>query len=252
MSDHPEDARLLELAEGGAPSGDAHVAGCAECRERIEAYVGTAGLLQSASPLSRAYCPSRDELIAREAELTPGRVVARHRHMAACPLCREDLRDFRVLEAEPAPTLAEAAASVAEVVKAKVVLGLDLAARTLKLLESTLAPQPVPALAPVRGAGGSTGVVLRVPFGEGELEISWVAARGGVDLQTRALGGAPRTYRIALLPEEGSSGVWESRTADEAGVAGISGIEPGSHGLAAYGPQSRDPDVEISLSLNSV
>jgi hypothetical protein len=34
---HPSDERLLELAEGHAsPPADAHVAGCAQCRERVE------------------------------------------------------------------------------------------------------------------------------------------------------------------------------------------------------------------------
>lgn len=247
MGEHPEAHELLALAEraddDAAPPARAaaHVAACPECREQLALYRGAARLVREAAPSSRAYCPSRAELSAED--LAPPRAAARARHLAACPLCAEDLADWRALEAAPAPSL------LAPTLGGRVVLLLDAAARALRLLEASFPPLPSATPALVRGeapaAASAAGV--RAPFGEGALELSWTAAGAGVHLRARAAEGAPVPYRVELRDPDGAP--LESRASDEAGVVSLSDLAPGAYRLLAYGPQRSEPELELELEL---
>jgi len=216
-----------------------------------EAFHKVAEYLASASPLARTFCPTPPVLVKRES-LDFAQRDRLDAHLEACPACREDLADLKALTVEPAPDLLTT-------LKAKLVLGLTAASQALQILETNLGLGSSPALAPARGAVSAEAgpAVVCVPFGAGELELSWVAARGEVDLQARAIGGAPLAFRVALAPKgaeeaagEGEgAGVWESRSSDEQGVVALSGLAGGDYTLSAYGPQRRLPDIEVELSL---
>lgn len=213
--------------------------------EEVAAYRTVARVLKAASPLNRATCPGREDLIASKASLGSERASARQTHLDACPLCREDLHDLAALTGEPAPSLLAAATAA---VRAKVVLALDLAGHALELIESTLTPAPPPALAAARGEGRALeGLALRAPFGEGDLELQWIYARGAVDLLVQALGDAPKSYRLTLRRPGG--GIYESRTSDEGGVTRLSGLEPATYALGIYPPQARHPEIQLELDL---
>jgi len=218
--------------------------------EELLAFQASARLLANASPLSRAYCPSPQELIATDKALGGEKADRRQNHIAACPLCRDDLADYRALQVIPEPALSA--------LKGKIVLGLRAAkeavAQALELIETTLTPVAGNPVA-VRGAAEAVApVVLQVPFGEGELELTWQGDAEGIDLQVRAIGRAPIAYRLALAPraeDEGwSAGVWENRTADDSGRASVGGLAAGEYVLTVYGPQRRQPDVEVELTLD--
>ncbi len=250
QTDHPSDADLLATAEAGrdavaaGPAAD-HLAECAACRARLAAYRSAAQLLAEASPAGRAYCPPRAALI--DASLSGEQALGRDRHLAACPLCAEDLADLRALEVEPAP-------GALETVRGRVVLALEaVTRRALQLLEATLPPVPTPALAPARGEGaGSDGgppVAVQAVFGDGALELTWSAARGAVDLRAVARGAAPRPYRLELRDAAGAP--LESRASDEQGAVSLTDLEPGCYRLAAFGPQRAQPELEVELELRA-
>ena len=210
------------------------------------AYRVAARVLKSASPLQRATCPPTADLIASPEELGE-RASRRDAHVAACPACRDDLADFRVLDAEPAPSLAATAAAIYGRIVLGLSQGVDAISRQLDLIESTLDLSPVPALGVARGAAKATGLESRIPLGEGHLRFEWGAGRGGIDLRATTEGDAPTTYRLVLGRPGG--GTLESRTSGENGVAQISGIAPGSYALRVYAPHPQAPAIELELEL---
>lgn len=246
MSEHPDDAALLSLSESGGTS--AHLAGCAACRARVEAARAAAGWLRGAAPGTRAFCPPRPLLATRE-ELDPRQRARLDAHAAACPACRAELADLAALLEPPAPSHV----GVLETLRLRLVLTLDAARRGLELLESQLLPLPVPALVPVRGgeAGPAAGVGALAPFGGGALELLWVTGADGIDLQARASGAAPKSFRLELGPQDDPAAVWESRSADPAGVVRLDALAPGAYWLRAYVPQEATPGLEIALELRA-
>jgi hypothetical protein len=259
---HPAEDALLHLAEG---DGDvdaalaAHVFACAECRARVAAVRAMGLVLESAAVPSRVWCPPRDELLrfapdAVRPEGDPAPTARLRAHVAACPACRDEVRDLLALELAPdAPSpLAVAVAGARQ----RVVLLLDeLRELGLRLLESTL-PQgevPVPVLA--RGSAqpgpGEPPVVVTAAFGAGELEVAWGASSTGVDLRTRSRGAGSRAYRVALSTRrpDGGEELWESRSSDEDGAVTLTGLRPGLYTLAVFGPQRRDADLIVEVEL---
>lgn len=251
---HLDDDVLLRVAEGeGDPAGRAHVDACPRCADLVRAYRAASATVTRASVPSRAWCPPRESLLAFLDEAAP----PLRTHVAACPACRDDVRDLRALALEPEAEPASVT-TIAAAVRARVVLALDAVARGLRLLESTLplGPEPVPVVA--RGGGASTPtssapLVVVAPFGGGDLEVTWAVTRDGVDLRTRARGGAPLAYRVALsIGHQGSPDeLWESRSADERGQVSLAGLEPGRYVLAVFGPQHRDPDLVLEVDLRA-
>lgn len=250
MSEHPDDAALLALSESGGTS--AHLAGCAACRARVEAARAAASWVRGAAPGTRAFCPPRPLLATRE-ELDPGQRARLDAHAAACPACRAELADFAALLAPAPSTPAPTGAGLLETLRLRLVLSLDAARRGLELLESQLLPLPVPALVPVRGGeAGPTpaaGVGALAPFGGGALELLWVTGADGIDLQARASGAAPKSFRLELGPQDDPAAVWESRSADEGGVVRLDGLAPGAYWLRAYVPQEANPGLELAVEL---
>lgn len=247
MSDHPADGLLLALAiddDGGPdPAVAAHAAACAACASRVGAARAVAAALRSAAPAGRTWCPPRELLGEPAPSAGPWAGGVLGRHLAACPFCREDARDLHAL-LTPAPTLSGALHRLVLAVRAA-------GARTLELLETTLAPQPAPVLVPIRGdasAAPDGAVVVSVPFGAGALEVAASATLGRVDLRARALGDAPGAWRLALSAGDPLELV-ESRSSDDRGAVVLRGLEPGRYRLDAFGPQRQAPDVSIDLEL---
>lgn len=248
MADHLPDDALLALADDGGD--DPHLAACPACRARVTACREALAAAAGASVPARAWCPPREALLAFAPELGPAPTTALRAHVAACPACRDDVRDLLALE--PAPAAAPLPA------RARVALALerlaDAVARGLRLLESSLplAPAPAPALARA-GEGGGDAVAVAAPFGAGELELTWVAAAQGVDLRARAAGGAPPAFRLDLsAPADGEAwALCESRSSDEAGQVTLAALAPGRYLLAAYGPQRAEPDLTLELDLRA-
>lgn len=243
---HPADDLLLALAiDGGAPDPTvaAHAAACPACASRVGAARAVAAALRSAAPGGRTWCPPRELLGEPAPSAGPWAGGVLGRHLAACPFCREDARDLHAL-LTPAPTLAGALHRLVLAVRAA-------GARTLELLETTLAPQPAPVLVAIRGEAGAAAegaVVVSVPFGGGTLEVAASATLGRVDLRARALGEAPGAWRLALSAGDPLELV-ESRSADERGAVVLGGLEPGRYRLEAFGPQRQAPDLAIDLEL---
>ncbi len=245
---HPADALLLALAidDDGRPDPTvaAHAAACSACASRVGAARAVAAALRSAAPGGRTWCPPRELLGEPAPSAGPWAGGVLGRHLAACPFCREDARDLHAL-LTPAPTLSGALHRLVLAVRAA-------GARTLELLETTLAPQPAPVLVPIRGdqagAAPEGAVVVSVPFGAGSLEVAASATLGRVDLRARALGEAPGAWRLALSAGDPLELV-ESRSADERGVVVLGGLEPGRYRLEAFGPQRQAPDLAIDLVL---
>jgi hypothetical protein len=253
-ADHPDDAALLAaLEETGDVGGVAgHLAGCARCRGLVDAARTAATLVAAARVPDRAWCPPREALLAFAEAAPPPRL---RQHVAACPACRDDVRDLLALDAAPAPAIAPAAAPAATLV-ARVVLALGaLAGEAVRLVESTLPLGPTPALAAVRGpaAPGAPPVVVVASFGPGELEVAWGPAPGGADLRIRARGGAPRGYRVALSArrEGAPDELWESRSSDEEGQVTLAALAPGRYALAVFGPQRQEPDLVVEVDLRA-
>jgi hypothetical protein len=216
--------------------------------DEATAYRVALRVLRAASPLNRKTCPTPAELTATDLVGDTGR--RRDAHVAACPACRDDLRDFSVLQEEPAQSAVAALVSAAVVaIRGKIVLGLAMAEKTLQLLESTLAPAPTPVLAPARGEAATAGLAMAIPFHEGTLELQWAFGGAGATLCCKALGEAPRVYRVVLANLAGAA--LESRTADEDGLARFADVTPGGYLLRAYGPQSADPSLEVELDLRA-
>lgn len=210
------------------------------------AYRVAARVLKSASPLARATCPPGADLIASPEELG-ARAPLRDAHVAACPACRDDLADFRVLEAEPAPSLAAATAAIGGRIVLALRQGLNAISRQLELIESTLDLNPAPALAVARGGTQGAGLAARIPLETGHLRLEWGAGTVGIDLRAATEGDAPSTYRLVLGHPDG--GTLESRTSGEDGVARISGIAPGIYALRVYAPQTQAPSIDLELEL---
>ncbi|HBP23189.1 MAG TPA: hypothetical protein DEA08_36125 [Planctomycetes bacterium] len=218
--------------------------------EDLAAFRASEALLQRASPLNRASCPSPAELIAAPEELGVTLSAARQRHLAACPLCADDLADYEVYQQIEASPLAQVAAAL----QGKLVLALDAAQAVLRLLESSLPSAEGLTLAPVRGGeGAAPTLVQRGTFGQGSLELEWAAARGTVDLRIQVDGQAPRPYRVDLhAGGEEPGGLLESRSCDESGQVHLAGLTPGSYWLRVQGPHDRSPALELALELGSV
>lgn len=255
---HPDEDALLRLAEGEHdPATSSHVAACASCGQRVAAARAMGLVLTRAAVPARAWCPPRDELLRFapalvQLEAEPAPTARLRAHVAACPACREEVRDLLALD--PAPDLLPSPLAVAVAgARQRVVLLLDeLRALGLRLLESTLPlGEAVPVLA--RGAPQTSGapVVVVAPLGAGELEVAWVAAGAGVDLRTRARGAAPRAYRVALSTRQadGKDELWESRSSDEEGAVTLTGLSPGAYTLAVFGPQRREADLIVEVEL---
>lgn len=256
---HLPDDELLAWVEQQAREqarGEArdHLAACASCRERVEAYRAAAAVVGCAEVASRAWCPPREALLGFAPDLGEPPPSAQLRaHVAACPACREDVRDLVALDVTAPPLLGALRARVTVLVER---LG-DALGRGLRLLESSLelAPAPAPALARGAGPGAARAdaVAVVAPLGPGELEVTWVASADGVDVRTRARGEAPRAYRLDLATPEGAD-AWrlvESRSADEAGELTISGLAPGRYLLSVFGPQRGAPDLTLELELRA-
>lgn len=254
---HPDEDALLRLAEGEDEAATAaHVAACASCGERVAAVRAMGLVLTSAAVPSRVWCPPRDELLrfapdAVRTEGDPAPTARLRAHVAACPACRDEVRDLLALELTPdAPSpLAVAVAGARQ----RVVLLLDeLREMGLRLLESTLPPGEVPVPVLARGSGhGEPPVVVTAAFGAGELEVAWGATGAGVDLRTRSRGAGPRAYRVALSTRrpDGGEELWESRSSDEDGAVTLTGLRPGLYTLAVFGPQRRDADLIVEVEL---
>lgn len=246
----PDDA-LLAAAEGDGPDdAEAHLAACAGCRERVAAYRAARAVVRCAEVPSRAWCPPREALLGFAPDLgEPPPSPALRAHVAACPACRDDVRDLVALDAPAPPLLGEVRARVTLLLER---LG-EAVGRGLRLLESTLdlAPAPAPALA--RGGEAGDAVAVVAPFAGGELEVAWVAAADGVDLRARARGDAPRTYRVDLSAptDDGGRRLLESRSADESGELTLAGLAPGRYLLSVHGPQRSDPDLTLELELRA-
>ncbi|MCO5170247.1 MAG: hypothetical protein M9894_28260 [Planctomycetes bacterium] len=244
MADHLPDDALLALAEGEGD--DPHLAVCPDCRARVTACREALGAVARASVPARAWCPPREDLWAFAPDPGPAPTVALRAHVAACPACRDDVRDLLALhEVAPAPVP----------VRARVALALerlgDAAARALRLLESSLPLGPAPAPALARAEASGAGVSVVAPLGPGELELAWVAGARGVDLRARARGGAPN-YRLDLSAPAGEAwALCESRSADEAGQVTLEGLPPGRYLLAVFGPQRGGPDLQLELDLQA-
>lgn len=239
MAEERDDLEGLELPQAPDPAAS-------------RAYREAARVLRGAAPAARRWCPPRGELVLAAAELGRERAGRRDAHVAACPLCRDDLRDLGALEAEPSPSL------VARL-RATLRLVVDEAARAVRVIDASLPGAPAPALAPVRGAGADPLAVVAAPFGDGSLEVAWVAAGRGADLRTRATGGAPTEYRVDLGPAppdpdapDAEPEVWESRASDPAGAVALAGLEPGRYRLAVYAPSQREPALEVVVDLARV
>ncbi len=264
---HLPDNVLLALAEEAAsePDARAHLSACRGCRAQVDAYRAAAAAVRCAQVPARAWCPPREGLLAFAADLgeAPPSPALRA-HVAACPACRDDVRDLLALEVEPAPLLETLRARVTLLVEQ---LGETLG-RGLRLLESTLTPAPLPAPALARGAAParSDAVAVVAPLPRGELEVTWVAAADGIDLRARARGDAPRTYRLDLstpapasepasaevaAPTPATWRLLESRSADEAGDVTLAGLTPGRYLLTVFGPQRSEPDLTLELELRA-
>ena len=235
---HPRDEDLERWIQAESPP-----------REDLAAFRASEALLHRASPLHRAACPSPAELIAPPEELGVTLSAARQRHLAACPLCADDLADYEVYQQLEASPLAQVGAAL----QGKLVLALDAARAVLRLLESSLPSAEGLALAPARGGeGAAPTLVQRGAFGEGSLELEWAAARGAVDLRVRVDEGAPRPYRVDLHgggPAPG--GLLESRSCDESGQVHLAGLTPGHYWLRVQGPHDRSPALELALELGA-
>lgn len=217
--------------------------------EELAAYRASETLLRNASPLNRSACPSPAELIALPEELGVTLSAARQRHLAACPLCADDLADYEVYQQIEASPLAQVVAAL----QGKLVLALDAAQSALRLLESSLPSAEGLALAPVRGGEGAAPTLIqRGTFGQGSLELEWAAARGTVDLRVRVDEAAPRPYRVDLhAGGEAPGGLLESRSCDESGQVHLAGLTPGHYWLRVQGPHDRSPALELALELGS-
>jgi hypothetical protein len=211
-------------------------------------------ILANASPLTRAFCPSREDLVGT---LSLADTKRREAHLLVCPLCREDLADLTALERVP-----ELEPGLLGVLQARLVLALqwaeDQAQRAVRVIESTLEQHPQPALAPARGeAAPATGVVVHVPCGDAHLEVTvgWASlgpgaeARSGADLRAVAREGALRPYRLSLRDQADT--LLESRSCDADGVVTLSGLEPGQYLLVVHAPRSGDVEVEVSIDLRA-
>ena len=208
----------------------------------LQAFEQSARLLAEASPLSRSYCPSREDLIAPVAALGVTLGLARERHVTACPLCRSDLADYRELCEVPVGAL--------ESLRAQVSILWDRAGAALRLLESGLAPAPAPALA-LRGDAAPSVLALRAALGAGELRLTWAPGADGLDLLAEASGGAPLAYRLDL---SSAGALVESRSADAAGRVRLLGLAPGSYQLevALALPEGGEPALVVDLALEAL
>ncbi|RMG08837.1 MAG: hypothetical protein D6731_20955 [Planctomycetota bacterium] len=218
--------------------------------EERRAYREAARILAAASPLARATCPSAEDLLADPGELGAERAQARERHLAACPACRDDLRDFEALAAV-APAVAPAAARAVAAVRQVLVVGLDAAARALQVLESSLAPAPEPVLPAVRAreVAPQPALTRRAPFGAGVLELRLQRTARGVDLEARAAEGAPPGYRLLLRGREGEP--LEVRAADAEGVVRLGALGEGAYELEVEPAEAEVPPLRVALELRA-
>ncbi|GHO54133.1 hypothetical protein [Ktedonobacter robiniae] len=93
----PEDDALLSLALDDVPlstEAACHLAGCVQCRERLERYRQTNNFLLNS--LYRSQCPDATTLNLFCAHyLSPDEVMTISEHLAFCPLCAQDVREIR-------------------------------------------------------------------------------------------------------------------------------------------------------------
>ncbi|MGE0706764.1 MAG: hypothetical protein AB7N76_06125 [Planctomycetota bacterium] len=231
MSAH-DDALEAWLQEQGAASA-----------ADLAAYRAAEGVLRGASPLRREFCPSREDLVAPQRVLGQTLSAARERHLAACPLCRDDLADHAALTA--------LAPSGGALLLARLSLALEAGRDLLRLVESSLSPAAPVALAPARGGeAAAAGLAQRAAWGAGELRFEWAPVRGAVDLAVAASAEGPRPFRVDLFPPDGG-GLIESRSSDDEGVARLSGLAPGEYLLRVCGPHEGGPVLEVELELGS-
>jgi len=219
MAEHLSDELLASLAEGeGDPASNAHVGACAPCRSRLEAVKKVSLLLESYAPASRNLCPDRHMLADRGKALEA--------HLAACPLCREDLLDLAVLEAAP-----------------RFVLAVKFARGLVELVENALGellPRVEPALA--RGGAAASAVVVRRDLGGGAvLEVALAPGREGVDVLV-TLAGAAR-FRVELVR---AGKILEGRESEEGRVL-LDGVAPGDYELLVHGAGAQPVEVRLGV-----
>ena len=205
----------------------------------LAAYEQGARLLGEASPLTRSYCPSREDLIAPAAALGVTLGLARERHLSACPLCRSDLADYR--------DLCEVPDGAFTTLRARVAILWDRAGAALRLLESGLAPAPAPVLA-LRSEESPRALALRAALGAGEVVLTWAPGSEGIDLLAEARGEAPSAYRLDLTLE---GALVESRSADAGGRVRLLGLAPGSYRLALVLPAGGAPALALEVELRA-
>ncbi len=228
MSEHPKEEVLAALADGESdPGASAHAASCPECRRALDAFRRTSALLASYAPASRNLCPPRSALFAH-ATFKGLEKRALDEHLAVCPLCKDDLADLAVLEAEPRPALA-----------------VRFARGLVELVENALgelAPRAEPALA--RGGERAEALAVRRELEPGvTLEVALAPGREGLDVLV-CVKGAPR-FRVELARE---GRLIEGRESTDGRVL-LDGVAPGEYELAVHRPQP--PVVAVALSVRS-
>jgi hypothetical protein len=234
VSEHPPEDALAAFAEADPGAGDGatreHVASCAACQGRIAGYGATLSVLERFSPLGRRLCPEPTLLAASvDGTLARGESAALDRHLAACPLCREDRADLEAL-LQPGPL-------------AVLVRWLE---GKLTLVENTLgalAPSPAPVLA--RGEAGRETIVIARELPGARLEVALVPARAGVDAQVslRSASGALPRFRVELA----RGGALVEGREGATGTVVLDGLTVGRWELVVF-PEA-GPACEIALEI---
>jgi hypothetical protein len=224
----PEDVEWMAYLEAGPVASNAaltaHLAGCAACRDAVEAARSALAALTNLSPGARRLCPPPEELV----EVAAGVATLRVRlHAALCTDCREDLADLASLEAEPP----------AEVVARWVAEGFRIVTQTL----SALAPEPVP----LPAAGGTAWRMRHLTDVDVEVRLELAPGDGRSFALSVSLAPAPRPG--ARGDQEIGERLLESRAMDASGMLSFLALAPGRYRVTVRRPAGAPVVTEIEV-----